>query len=165
MTRNLVLLFAAIFVLTTAFDIWTTWVGVNQLGYTELNPLTDTSSVQSMAIPEIFTLFIGIAMVAAGAHLAKELRPLTDERFSPFYKRFLTVEKFFHLLVLFPMLVAVVRIVPVLSNASFIFYGWGLFEIDAWWINTIVMIVFFMILTRPTAYFIYLVCRASKPNA
>ena len=162
MTRNLILLFAATFVLTTAFDIWTTWVGVNQLGYTELNPLTDTSSIEAMAIPEVFTLFIGIAMVAAGVRFAKRLRPLPDERFGPFYRRFLTDEKFFHLLVLIPMLVAVVRIVPVLSNASFIFYGWGLFEIDAWWTNKIVMIIFFMILTRPTAYFIYVVCRASN---
>lgn len=68
MTRNLSYLFVVTFVLTTTLDIWTTWVGVHQFAYTELNPFTDTSSIQAMAIPEVITLFIGIAMVAAGAH-------------------------------------------------------------------------------------------------
>ncbi len=63
MTRNLTLFFAVTFFLTTALDIWTTDVGVNQLGYTETNPLTDTSSIRAMAIPEVIALFIGIAMV------------------------------------------------------------------------------------------------------
>ena len=63
MTRNLSGLFAVTFVLTTTLDIWTTWVGINELGYTEMNPLTDTSSIQAMARPEVITLFIGIVMV------------------------------------------------------------------------------------------------------
>ncbi len=63
MTRNLSLFFAVTFVLATTLDIWTTWVGVHQFGYTETNPITDTSSIRAMAIPEIITLFIGIAMV------------------------------------------------------------------------------------------------------
>ena len=163
MTRNLILFFAVTFFLTTALDIWTTDVGVNQLGYTETNPLTDTSSIQGMAIPEIITLFIGVAMIAVGAHFSKTLRPLPDERFASYFKRFLSVEKFFNLLVLFPILVAVVRIVPVLSNGSLIFFDWGLFGEDTPWIDLIVMIIFFMIFIRPTIYMVFRVCRASTP--
>ncbi len=163
MTRNLILLFAVTFVLTTTFDIWTTWVAVNQLGYTETNPLTDTSSIQGMAIPEIITLFIGIAMIAVGVHFSKTLHPLPDERFASYYKRFWSVEIFFKLLVFFPIIIAVVRIVPVLSNASFIFNGWGLFGKDTPWIDLIVMCIFFMIFMRPTTYMVYRVCRASTP--
>ena len=163
MIRNLILFFVVTFVLTTTLDIWTTWVGVNQLGYTETNPLTDNSSIQGMAIPEIITLFIGIAMIAVGGHCSKTLCPLRDERFASYYKRFLSVEKFFNLLVLLPILVAVVRIVPVLSNASFIFGGWGLFGEDTPWIDLIVMCIFFMILVRPTTYMVFRVCRASTP--
>lgn len=161
--RNLSGLFAVTFVLTTTLDIWTTWVGVNQLGYTELNPFTDTSSIQAMAIPEVVALFIGIAMVAIGAHFSETLRPLPDERFASFYKRFWTVERFFHILVYFPIVFAAVRIVTVLSNTSVILSGWGLYEEDSFWFDTFIMFIFFLIFTRPTTYSIYLVCRASGP--
>ena len=163
MTRNLILLFTMTFVLTATLDIWTTWVGVNQLGYTELNPFTDTSSIQAMAIPEIITMFIGIAMISAGAHFSRTLRPLPDERFASFYKRFWSVEQFFHILVYFPIVSAAVRIVTVLSNTSVILSGWGLYSVDSFWSDTAILFVFFLIFTRPTTYCIYLVCRASEP--
>ncbi len=162
MIRNLSVFFTLVFVLTTTFDIWTTWVAL-QLGYTETNPLTDTSSIQAMAIPEVFTLFIGIAMIATGVHFSKTLAPLPDERFATYAKRFWSTEKFFKLLVFFPMIVAVVRIVVVLNNASFIFNGWGLFGEDTPWVDLVVMWVFFMIFFRPTTYMVYRVCRVSTP--
>ena len=162
MTRNLSFFFAIVFVLTTTFDIWTTWVGL-QLGYTETNPFTDTSSIRTMAIPEVFTLLIGIAMIATGVRFSKTLRPLPDERFAPYAKRFWSTEKFFKLLVFVPMIVAIVRIVVVLSNASRIFGGWGLFGQDTRWVDLVVMWVFFMIFLRPTTYMVYRVCRASTP--
>ena len=163
MTRNLTLFFAVTFFLTTALDIWTTDVGVNQLGYTEMNPLTDTSSIRAMAIPEVITLFIGIAMVAAGAHFCKTLCPLPDERFASYFKRFLSVEKFFKFIVIFPILLAVVRFVTVLSNTSLILYDWGLYGASTPWLNLFVRSIIFMIFVRPTTYFIYLICRASIP--
>ena len=163
MTRNLTLFFAITFFLTTALDIWTTDVGVNQLGYTEMNPLTDTSSIRAMAIPEVITLFIGMAMVAAGAHFCKTLCPLPDERFASFYKRFLSAEKFIKFIVVFPILLAVVRIVAVLSNTSLILYDWGLYGASTPWLNLFVRSIIFMIFVRPTVYFIYLICRASTP--
>ena len=162
MNRNLILLFTLTFVLTTTLDIWTTWVGVNQLGYPELNPFTDTSSIQAMAIPEVITLFIGIAMIAAGVHFSKTLRPLPNERFASFCKRFWSVEQFFHILVYFPIVFAAIRIITVLSNTSVILSGWGLYEEDSFWVDAVVMFLFFLIFTPPTTYFIYLVCRASK---
>ncbi len=161
MTRNLTLFFAVAFVLTTSLDIWTTWVGVHQFGYTETNPFTDTSSIQAMAIPEIITLFIGIAMVAVGANFSKTLCTLPNERFASFNKRFWSAEKFFKFLVLLPIIFAVARIVAVLSNTSVILYDWGLYGEDTRWLNLFVRTVFFMIFARPTMYFIYLVCRAS----
>ena len=163
MTRNLILLFTLTFVLTATLDIWTTWVGVNQLGYTELNPFTDTSSIQAMAIPQVIALFVGIAMVAAGAHFSRTLRPLPDEKFASFYKRFWNVEQLLHVLVYFPIVSATVRIVTVLSNTSVILSGWGLYEEDSFWSDTAILFVFFLIFTRPTTYSIYLVCRASEP--
>ena len=163
MTRNLTLFFAVTFFLTTALDIWTTDVGVNQLGYTETNPLTDTSSIRAMAIPEVITLFIGIAMVAAGAHFCKTLRPLPDERFASFYKRLWSAEKFFKFLVIFPILLAVVRFVTVLSNTSLILYDWGLYGASTPWLNLFIRSIIFMIFVRPTVYFVYLICRASTP--
>ena len=163
MTRNLTLFFAVAFVLTTTLDIWTTWVGVHQFGYTETNPITDTSSIRAMAIPEIITLFIGIAMVAVGAHLSKTLCPLPDERFASFYKRFLSAEKFIKFVVVFPILLAVVRIVAVLSNTSLILYDWGLYGASTPWLNLFVRSIIFMIFVRPTVYFVYLICRASTP--
>ncbi len=163
MTRNLTLFFAVTFFLTTALDIWTTDVGVNQLGYTEMNPLTDTSSIRAMAIPEVITVFIGMAMVAAGAHFCKTLCPLPDERFASYFKRFLSVEKFFKFIVVFPILLAVVRIVAVLSNTSLILYDWGLYGASTPWLNLFVRSIIFMIFVRPTVYFVYLICRASIP--
>ena len=163
MTRNLSLFFAVTFVLTTTLDIWTTWVGIHQFGYTETNPFTDTNSVQAMAIPEIIALFIGIAMVALGAHFSKTLCPLPDERFASFYKKIWSAEKFFKLLVLLPIIFAVARIVAVLSNTSLILYDWGLYGEDTRWLNLFVRTIFFMIFARPTTYFIYLICRASTP--
>lgn len=88
MTRNLSGLIAATFVLTTTLDIWTTWMGVNQFDYTEPNPLTDTGSIQAVAIPEVIALFIGIAMVTRAHTFPRRSRPLPDERFASFYKRF-----------------------------------------------------------------------------
>ena len=163
MTRNLTLFFAVTFFLTTALDIWTTDVGVNQLGYTEMNPLTDTSSIRAMAIPEVITLFIGMAMVAAGVHFCKTLCPLPDERFASFYKRFLSAEKFIKFIVVFPILLAVVRIVAVLSNTSLILYDWGLYGASTPWLNLFVRSIIFMIFVRPTVYLVYLICRASIP--
>ena len=163
MTRNLTLFFAVTFFLTAALDIWTTDVGVNQLGYTEMNPLTDTSSIRAMAIPEVITLFIGMAMVAAGAYFCKTLCPLPDERSASYFKRFLSVEKFFKFIVIFPILLAVVRIVAVLSNTSLILYDWGLYGASTPWMNLFVRSIIFMIFVRPTVYFVYLICRASTP--
>ena len=92
MTRNLVLVFAGIFITTAALDIWTTWVGVVQMGYPETNPYSDTSSIRALAIPEVITLFIGMALVASGAHFARAALQTRDNgTFADFKKKLFTV--------------------------------------------------------------------------
>ena len=161
MIRNLALLFGVTFTLTTTFDIWTTWVGVHQFGYTELNPFTDTSSIRTMAMPEVITLFVGMAIVATAAHFSKTLRPLPDEGFRSFYKRFFSKEKLLKSLVCLPILVAVARIVAVLSNTSLILYDQGLYGVSTPWLNMFVRAIVYVLLIRPTMYFIYIICRRS----
>ncbi|MDE0451794.1 MAG: hypothetical protein OXI90_08495 [Gammaproteobacteria bacterium] len=160
--RNLALFFGVTFALTTTFDIWTTWVGVHQFGYTELNPFTDTSSIQAMATPEVITLFIGMATVATAAHFSKTLRPLPDERFRSFYKRFFSAEKPLKFLICLPILLAVARSVAVLNNTSLILYDQGLYGVTTPWLNMSVRAIAYILLMHPTMYFIYVICFRSK---
>ena len=159
MVRNLALFFGVTFALTTTFDLWTTWVGIHQFGYTELNPFTDTSSIRAMAIPEVITLFAGMALVATAAVFSKTLRPLPDERFRPYYKRFFSTEKLWKILVCLPILIAVARAVAVLSNTSLILYDQGLFGVSTPWLNKLIWAIAFVLLMRPTVYCIYAICR------
>ena len=136
-------------------------MGIHQFGYTELNPLTDTSSIRAMAIPEVITLFVGMAIVATAAHFSKTLRPLRDEEFRFYYKRFFSTEKLLKSLVCIPILVAVARTVAVGSNASLIIWDQGLFGVSTRWLNMFVWVIVFILLMRPTMYFIYVTCRRS----
>lgn len=166
MTRNLVLFFAAAFVATTAPDLATTWVAVLHMGYVETNPYTDLSSVEGLVIPEIITLFIGMAMVALGAELKKTtLAATTRKGPATFRKTMLSwKQSAFVLLIYGPMLIAVLRSVPVFSNTLLILTGYGLFVDEEFAIisrNTIILVVCALMFMRPTVYLIYRVCLAS----
>ncbi len=167
MTRNLVLLFAAIFVPLTALDLVTTWVGVLHMGYVETNPYTDLSSVEGLVIPEIIALFIGMAMVALGAELKKTtLHETSQGGLKAFIETAFGWKQFPAFLILIPMLIALLRAVAVLSNASIILTGYGLFIDEEFshlsW-NQFVLAVCGAIVVWPTFYLIYRVCRASTP--
>ena len=168
MTRNLVLVFAGIFITTAVLDIWTTWVGVVQMGYPETNPYSDTSSIQGLAIPEIITLFIGMALVALGAHFGRTtLQTPENASFADFTKKFSTARNLAILLLLLaPFVLAILRIVAVLSNTSVIFTGWSLFNDEEFshlsW-NQFVLTTFGLALAMPIMYLVYRVCRASSP--
>ena len=168
MTRNLVLLFAATFAVLTALDLATTWVGVIHMGYVETNPYSDMSSVQGLVIPEIITLFIGMAVVALGATLERSaLAGSAEEGYAAFGKTMFSWKHLpFVILVFLPIIVAVVRSVAVVSNALLIFTGYGLFVDEEFSFisrNQLVLTVCAVILVRPTAYLVYRVCRASTP--
>ena len=167
MTRRLVLLFAAWFTTTTALDLISTWVGVVRMGYVETNPYSDLSSVEGAVIPEIITLFIGMAMVALGAELLKTLlRDASREDFKTFRKTVFRWKQFPCLLICGPMLLAVLRAPVVLSNTSVILTGYSLFvdeEFSHFSRNQFVLIVLAGMLVRPTYYLIYRACRASTP--
>ena len=108
MTRNLILLFAGIFVPLTALDLVTTWVAVFHMGYVETNPYTDLSSVEGLVIPEIITLFVGIAMVALGAELQRtSLRATSRGGLKTFIDTAFGWKQFPAFLILIPMLIAV----------------------------------------------------------
>ena len=168
MTRNLVLLFAATFVVLTALDLVTTWVSVLHMGYAETNPYSDLGSVEGAVIPEIITLFIGMTMVACGAHLKKAiLYDASLHGFATFRKTAYSGKQFFFTLLIFaPILLAVLRSAAVFSNTLIILTGYGLFvdeEFSHLSRNQFVLIVCMLVLLRPTEYLIYRVCRASTP--
>ena len=171
MTRRLVLLFAGWFTTTAALDLISTWVGVVRMGYTEKNPYTDLSSVEGAVIPEIITLSIGMAMVALGAELKKTLlHDASRADFKTFRKTVFVRKQFLSILIALPMLLAVVRMVVVLSNTLIIFTGYSLFVDEEFshlsW-DRLVMMIYALILVRPTYYVIYRSCRAStrqSPN-
>ena len=166
MTRKLVLLFAATFTALTALDLATTWVGVFHMGYVETNPYTDLSSVEGLVMPEIITLFIGMAMVALGAEVKKTTLSATSQKGpATFRKTMLSWKQFtFFLLVFGPILVAVLRSVPVFSNALLMLTGYGLFVDEEFAIisrNSIILVICALMLMRPTVYLIYRICLAS----
>ena len=167
MTRNLVLLFAAIFVPLTALDLVTTWVAVINMGYVETNPYTDLSSVEGLVIPEIITLFIGMGMVALGAELRKTtLHATSREGFKTFMKTAFVRKHFPTFLILVPMVIAVLRAAVVLSNTLLILTGYGLFVDEEFSLisrNQLVLTVCGAIVVWPTGYLIYRVCRVSTP--
>ena len=168
MTRNLVLLFAATFTVLTALDLATTWVAVIHMGYAETNPYTDLSSVEGLVIPEIITLFIGMAMVALGAEVkSTALAASAEEGSATFGKTMFSWKHFTFVLLIFgPILVSVLRSVAVASNSLLILTGYGLFVDEEFSLlsrNQFVMAVCAVILVRPTAYLVYRVCRASTP--
>lgn len=168
MTRNLVLVFAGIFITTAILDIWTTWVGVVQMGYPETNPYSDTSSIQGLAIPEVITLFIGMALIALGAHFGRAaMQTPENDSFADFIKRFFAARNIaFASLILIPFVLAILRIVAILSNTSVIFTGWSLFNDEEFshlsW-NQFVLSTFGVALAMPITYLVYRVCRASSP--
>lgn len=167
MTRNLVLLFAAIFVPLTALDLATTWVAVLHMGHVETNPYTDLSSVEGLVIPEIITLCICMAMVALGAELKKTtLHDTSRGGLKAFIETGFGWKQFPTFLVLIPMVFAVLRAPIVLSNTSIILTGYGLFIDEEFshlsW-NQFVLAVCGAIVIWPTFYLIYRVCRASTP--
>lgn len=168
MTRNLVLLFSAIFVPLTALDLATTWVGVFRMGYAETNPYSDLSSVEGLVIPEIITLFIGMAMVACGAHLKKTiLYDASRHEFATFRKIVFSWKQFLLVLLLFaPILIGLLRSAAVFSNTLIILTGYGLFVDEEFSLlsrNQFVLTVCALVMIRPTEYLIYRVCRASIP--
>ena len=135
------------------------------MGYVETNPYTDLSSVEGLVIPEIITLFIGMAMVALGAELKKTTLAATSQKGpATFRKTMLARNQFLFFLIYGPMLIAVLRWVPVFNNALLILTGYGLFVDEEFSLisrNTIILVVCAVMHMRPTVYLIYRVCRAS----
>ncbi|MDE0224375.1 MAG: hypothetical protein OXP28_04480 [Gammaproteobacteria bacterium] len=134
------------------------------MGYTEMNPYSDLSSVEGAVIPEIITLSIGMAMVALGAELKKTLfHDASRGDFNTFRRTAFVWKQFLSALVLFPMLFAVVRTVVVLSNTLIILTGYSLFVDEEFshlsW-DQLAMMIYAVILLRPTYYMIYRVCRS-----
>ena len=168
MTRNLTLLFAVSFTAMTTLDLATTWVAVIQMGYAETNPYTDLSSVEGLVIPEIIALFVGMALVALGAHIKRTtLYVMSEEGFATFRQDMLSTKNTLLALLIFgPIFLAVLRSVAVLGNSLLILTGYSLFvdeEFSHLSRNQLVLTVCGLMLVRPTNYLIYVVCRASRP--
>lgn len=168
MTKNLVLLFAVSFTAMTAMDLATTWVAVIQMGYAETNPYSDLTSVEGAVIPEIITLFVGMALVALGADLKRTtLSEMSEKGFETFKKAMLSMKNTLLALLIFgPIFLAVLRSVAVFGNSLIILTGYSLFVDEPFSHlsrNQLVLTVCGLMLIRPTNYLIYRVCRASTP--
>ena len=136
------------------------------MGYPETNPYTDTTSLATMARPEILTLFIGMFLVGWGTHINKAtLLEISSNEFLAFRKTFCSVKQIFRMApIILPMILATLRCVPVISNAMIGLTGYGLFvdeefSLLSW--NQIVLVVCAILFVRPNVYLIYRVCRAS----
>ena len=90
-----------------------------------------------------------------------------NDSFADFIKRFFAARNIaFASLILIPFVLAILRIVAILSNTSVIFTGWSLFNDEEFshlsW-NQFVLSTFGVALAMPITYLVYRVCRASSP--
>lgn len=134
------MLFVAWFVPTTALDLATTWFGifylpdrVEKFGIVETNPFTDMSSMGAFVIPEVVALGIGTAMVFGGGMLKmrqlaalgqrpEDLRRLGTRAFAKQYEK---LGRLATVLTVVPLVVAIIRIEPVIGNVLWLSIGWG----------------------------------------
>lgn len=130
MHRRLILLFAVPFIALTALDVATTRLAIHSYGFQELNPLTDATSVWSMAAPEIATFVAGALLLLLGAAWkGKELRTHADRGFVHFFNHALQPRHALGaLFIVAPILLAIGRIFPVWSNAWLLSFGWTPFD-------------------------------------
>jgi hypothetical protein len=66
------LLFIVPFVIFTAIDNVSTYIAIHHYGASELNPFTNTESLATLIIPEIYILIVGIICVSVGCKVNKD---------------------------------------------------------------------------------------------
>ena len=177
MTKGLVLLFAVSFIIFTGLDALTTWVAIHWHGFKEINIFTDTSSMSAILLPEIVILSIGIVAVLVGALWKRnDMRVSIDRGFRPLYQSFWISRRLLaSALIYLPISLALVRVLPVLSNSCYLLIGWSpirvlhpLSEMLGWSLFRTVLLLHGIIggaLVVPITYVIYRVCRYGQQAA
>lgn len=169
--RNIVLLFALTFVPLTVLDIATTLLGIEQ-GYHELNPHTDTTSVYTIAVPEVVGFLLGVLCVYLGARWTQHrLRSACMLDFSSFRVALWSGKQLIGTFLIFvPIAIALGRILPVTNNLMYLTLGWGiigglsvsLVEGFGWSVTQTTAAIYaclFVLAMRPITYVLYRTCR------
>lgn len=138
--KRLAVLFVMWFVPLTALDLGITWYGEHYVSSSdrrcchELNPFTDFSSIPAYVGPEVVTLIVGIAMVVVGgwwkvralAKMGRRVEDLQNLTFDIFLKRYSEAGGWIPLvLIIFPLVIAIGRIYPVVNNLMYLVIDWG----------------------------------------
>lgn len=177
MTKRLLIFFSVSFLVLTALDIGTTWVGVHQRGYREINVFTDTSSIGTMLRPEIIIFLIGgIAVFVGALWKRKDLQASINGGFRIFFEAFWLVRRLPATICIYlPIVIAVGRILPVFSNTMLLLTGWSpigsalkfLSRVLGWDVfrtNVILYGMIFGAIGIPMTYVIYCVCKFAEPD-
>ena len=138
--KRLAVLFVMWFVPLTALDLGITWYGEHYVSSPdrrcchELNPFTDFSSIPAYVGPEVVALIVGVAMVGTGgwwkvralAKIGSRTADLRDLPFNTFFRRYSEAGGWIPLiLIIFPLVIAMGRIYPVVNNLMYLVIDWG----------------------------------------
>lgn len=175
MHLRLLLLFAVPFIGLTALDIATTHLAVHHRGYHEINIFTDTTSVWSMAAPEIAIFAAGAVFIFLGVlWKGKELRLHANSGFSHFANFALQSQTVLGaLFIVAPILLAIGRTLPAVSNGLLLTTGWTPFDSIRNWLSSMLGLsrggahgvmtgILFALLLWPVLFFVFRTIRNTK---
>jgi hypothetical protein len=122
-------LFAAVFLLTAALDVWTTELGRQRANTVELNPMGFKPLKESI-LGEIPLLLIGAGLVGFGAWWRREtLGRAGTSGFGMFLREFWYGGNYFGALLLFaPIGICLLRFTAVTNNAMQLLWGWSIWN-------------------------------------
>ena len=121
----LILVYSFLWATLTAADHYTTLLGL-EMGYRELNPFTDFSSIETLVLPEIMIWVVGGILISAGcalhpAALNQPLPEIEEFRRSLFPNRIDASA-----LIVIPIAIALGRTIPVINNICLIAFDFAI---------------------------------------
>lgn len=158
----------------TVLDLLTTLHAL-KLGYREMNPHTDFSTLQTLVLPEVVIGIVGGVVFSAGFFLCREQMENSSSNFDIFRKTMFPVRLNASVLLVGPLAAVMVRGVVVMNNLVLIASGFPAIEsvrvfmsflgipISATGVLFNSIVTFFMF--KPAVYVIYLVIKKSGLNA
>lgn len=167
------LLWAYLFLwlLLTVLDLLTTLHAL-KLGYREMNPHTDFSTLQTLVLPEVVIGIVGGVVFSAGFFLCREQMENSSSNFDVFRKTMFPVRLNASVLLVGPLAAVMVRGVVVMNNLVLIASGFPAIEsvrvfmsflgipISATGVLFNSIVTFFMF--KPAVYVIYLVIKKKR---
>lgn len=174
---RLLLLFAVPFAGLTALDIATSRLAIHHRGFQEINAYTDPTSVGSMVAPEIATFALCAVFIFLGVRWkGKELRLHADTGFSHFVNFALQPKTVLGaLFIVVPILLAVGRVLPVISNVLLLTAGRTPFDSLRNGLSSLLGLnrgsaqvamigILFTLLLWPVLYFVFRAIRTAPTN-